>query len=139
MKSFFINIYLSLRSTKIAKRLDKLVSPLFLAMVLAAFMLWYISKLGYSYTTELNIEARIDNQNVELNCVVEGVGSNLLGYKVKGGAGVKIPLSELQYETSDGWAVINYTSLLNAISLRLNDIKIVSIETPQGVKIEIKE
>ncbi len=139
MKSFFVNIYLSLRSTKIAKRLEKLVSPLFLVMVLAAFMLWYISKLGYSYTTELNITAYIDRQNVELHCVVEGVGSNLLGYKLKGGGGVRIPLSELKYETQEGWAVINYASLLSAISLRMSDIKIVSIETPREVKIEIKE
>ncbi len=135
MKRFFNDTYRQLRSHKIVRKIRECISPLFIAMFLASSLLWYISKLGYTYTTELRVKAQLENQELEINCVVEGVGTNLLGYKIKGGGRVKIPIHELQYRALEDSLAINRTSLLNAISVRFSDIKIISIERAQGLKI----
>lgn len=135
MKRYFIDTYLQVRSLKLVRRLRACISPLFLVMVLASFLLWYISKLGHSYTTELRVKAQIESQELNLNCVVEGIGTNLFGYKIKGGGRVKISLPEIQYERVGDSLLINNSSLLNAMSVRFSDIKIISIERPGHIKI----
>ena len=46
------------------------VSPVFIMLLVASFTLWYIAKLNYNYTTELNVKVRIGNQKFEVPCVV---------------------------------------------------------------------
>ena len=64
------------------KWMRRYVSPVFLALLVASFILWYLAKLTYMYTTEQTIRLSIDGQPVEITCVVEGVGTNLFGYRV---------------------------------------------------------
>lgn len=108
------------------------VSPVFLMLLVASFILWYIAKLGYTYTTEQELRVNVDGEVFHVSCVVEGLGTNLFGYKVYAKKTLRIPLSELQYEllgSGDGTEriAIDPHSLQHAISVRISDIKVVSI------------
>ena len=61
------------------KRMHRYVSPVFLALLVASFILWYIAKLSYTYTAEQTVKVSVDGQPFEVTCVVEGVGTNLFG------------------------------------------------------------
>ncbi|WP_418992211.1 hypothetical protein [Alistipes sp.] len=114
------------------KWMHRYVSPVFLALLVASFILWYIAKLSYTYTTEQNVKVNVDGQPFEVTCVVEGVGTNLFGYRVYMNKTLRIPLSELKYKRSheeghEGKLIIDPQSLQSAISVRISDIKIISI------------
>mgnify|MGYP003305331400 CR=1 FL=1 len=110
----------------------KSISPVFIAMFVAAFIMWYITKLSYTYTTEQTFRINIDGEKFEVTCVVEGIGTNLFGYRVYHDKSLRIPLSELRSacsydEENYGKVIIEPQSLQNAISVRCTDIKIISI------------
>ncbi len=122
--------------------LDKLrryVSPIFLALLVASFVLWYIAKLNYTYTTEQEIRVNVDGEKFDVECVVEGVGTNLFGYNVYMSKRLSIPLSELNYRIaraeegengiSKQMIIIEPMSLQSAISVRFSDIKVISVGT----------
>ncbi len=138
---FQINMYLS--SLNVTKILRRWVSPIFLMMLAASFVLWYVAKLSYTYTTELDVRVEIEKQEIEVKCVVEGVGTNLFGYKLNSSKDVKIPLSELKYEQNDSSNTLslNLNSLSGALSVRFSDIKIISIDANSelGITPEIME
>ena len=109
------------------------VSPVFLALLVASFILWYIAKLSYTYTTEQTVRVSVDDQPFEVTCVVEGVGTNLFGYRVYMNKRLRIPLSELktrpsQEEGHEGKLVIDPQPLQDALAPRFSDIKIISIK-----------
>ncbi len=114
------------------KWLRHYLSPAFLVMLTASFVLWYIAKLSYTYTTDLDIDVKVGDSKFRVNCVVEGVGTNLFGYRLYKGGKVSIPLDELKYdhsidESTFGDIIIDPQSLQNAISVRYSDIKVVSV------------
>lgn len=84
------------------KWMRRYVSPVFLALLVASFILWYLAKLTYMYTTEQTIRLSIDGQPVEITCVVEGVGTNLFGYRVYMNKTLRIPLAELKTRRATG-------------------------------------
>lgn len=114
------------------------VSPVFIMMLVVAFTMWYIAKLNYNYTTELDVKIRIGDSRFSVPCVVEGKGTNLFGYVISTSR-LNIPLSELEYSImrevtelgaapSDNIKVhLKPESLKNAISVRLSDINIRSV------------
>lgn len=119
--------------------LRKYVSPAFLALLMASFILWYIAKLNYTYTTEQVANINVNGEKFSVTCVVEGIGTNLFGYRIYKGTSLRIPLSELQYTSSqqeghEGMIVIDPHSLQNAISVRYSDIKVVSIGAVPEIK-----
>ena len=98
------------------KWMHRYVSPVFLALLVASFILWYIAKLSYTYTTEQVVRVSVDGEPFEVTCVVEGVGTNLFGYRVYMNKTLRIPLSELKYKRSreeghEGKVVIDPQSL----------------------------
>lgn len=116
------------------RKLRRYVSPVFLALLVASFILWYLAKLSYTYTTEQTIRLSIDGQPVEISCVVEGLGINLFGYRVYMNKTLRIPLAELQTTPSEeegheGKLVIDPQSLQHAISVRFSDIKVISVNS----------
>ncbi|MFI3316214.1 MAG: hypothetical protein SNF93_01375 [Rikenellaceae bacterium] len=122
------------------KWLRHYISPAFLIMLTASFILWYIAKLSYTYTTDLNIDVKVGSAKFEVVCVVEGVGTNLFGYRLYKGGNVSIPLSELKYERIDNEGdndeiMIDSQSLQNALSVRYSDIKVISIGAIPAVSI----
>ena len=124
------------------KWIHRYVSPVFLVLLAASFILWYIAKLNYTYTTEQTVRISIADQPLEVPCVVEGTGTNLFGYQVYMNKRLRIPLEEIKTQRSaeeghEGESVIDPQSLQKALSTRFSDIKIVSlgeipeIETPE--------
>ncbi len=112
--------------------LKRYVSPVFLVMLVASFILWYISKLSYTYTTDYNVAINTDGEKYEVSCIFEGVGTNLVGYHTHFGRRIRIPLSELKYKASreeghEGMIIIDPHSLQQAIAVRFSDVKVVSI------------
>ena len=108
------------------------ISPAFIAMFVAAFIMWYITKLNYTYTTDYNVRLNIDGEKIEVPCVIEGKGTNLFNYKFQLSKRLRIPLDELTYkavpdEFGGTFLQIDPKSLQNAISVRVSDIKIVSL------------
>ena len=105
-------------------------------MLVASFVLWYLSKLNYTYTTEHDVLVHVDGENVDVRCVIEGQGTNLLAYKINRRTQLRVPLSELKYrrvrneddEQSSYHVEIDKQSLQDAIATRCSDIKIVSIK-----------
>ena len=126
------------------KWMRRYVSPVFLALLVASFILWYLAKLTYMYTTEQTIRLSIDGQPVEITCVVEGVGTNLFGYRVYMNKTLRIPLAELKTrratgEGHEGKLVIDPQSLQHAISVRFSDIKLISIGAIPEIDDPVKE
>lgn len=78
------------------------------------------------------MHVNVDGEEFDVTCVVEGVGTNLFGYKVYMNKTLRIPLTELRYKRSheeehEGQLIIDPQSLQDALSMRFSDIKIVSI------------
>ena len=42
------------------KWMHRYVSPVFLALLVASFILWYIAKLSYTYTAEQTVKVSVD-------------------------------------------------------------------------------
>lgn len=130
--------------------LRKYISPVFLALVVVSFTLWYILKLDHTYTKDLKVEVNIDGQRIVVPCVVEGKGSNLLYSSSR----VNIPLSDLKYkvvkvpvsgkEVPDSLTVfekkvrIQPVSMQDALSIRFSDLKIVSVGTFSDIELPKK-
>ena len=128
------------------ERLKSYISPVFIMLLVASFTLWYIAKLNYNYTTELDVKIRIGDSRFSVPCVVEGKGTNLFGY-VLSTSRLNIPLSELEYSVmrevtelssvpSDKMRLhLKPESLKNAISVRLSDINIRSIGSIPDIEV----
>ena len=131
-----------------ASKLRNYVSPVFLLLLAVSFTLWYIAKLNYTYTTDLEVEVNIDGQHIEVPCVVEAKGSTLFGYKLSGSPDVDIPLSELKYErlelpltaegVVDSTAVpklrISTSAMHHAMAKKFSDLKLVSVGRFDDIK-----
>ena len=114
------------------KWMHRYVSPAFLALLVASFILWYIAKLSYTYTTEQTMKLSIGGQPIEVTCVVEGIGTNLFGYRVYMSKTQRIALEDLKTHRSreeghEGKLIIDPQSLQNVLAPRLSDIKIISV------------
>lgn len=112
--------------------LKRTVSPVFIALFVASFVLWYIAKLNYTYTADYVVKLNVDGYRLEVPCVVEGVGSNLMNHKIKIGKRFRIPMSELEHrdvytEDSVRMIAIDPVSMRNALAVRISDIKIISL------------
>ena len=123
------------------QKLRNYISPVFVALLVISFSLWYISKLNYTYTTDFKIKVKVNGERIIVPCVVEGKGSNLIGYGFYSSRRVSIPLSELNYDIveveveDEGTNTINHEmkvrispiSMQDALSIRFSNIKIVSV------------
>ncbi len=123
---------------KLMLLMRRYVSPIFLVMLVASFILWYIAKLSYTYTTDHRVRLDVDGVRFEVVCVVEGVGTNLFGYRIYMNKTLHIPLSELKYapateEGEEGKLILDAQSLQNAISLKFSDIKVTSIRSVPAI------
>jgi hypothetical protein len=118
-------------------RIRRAISPVYMVLLCASFLLWYILKLQYTYTTNFSVLVNVDGERLRVPCVVEGKGTNLLGYRVYARKELKIPLSDLKYsveydrgdsgELLGSWYSLDPQSVQSAISVRFSDIKVISI------------
>ncbi len=117
-------------STYIKNAAGKYVKPPLLLALLLSFVLWYVSKLGYTYTATVPIEVDVGGQEFKVECVVEGTGYNLFSNRFYGRDRVRLRWDELQFQpspTDSAVVVLDPYSLQNAISRRVSDLRIVSL------------
>ena len=116
------------------KNVRNYISPVYLTMLFAAFVLWYITKLGEVYTTEHQIVVVVDDQQLDVACTIRGKGTNLIGYTIFSQEDVfEIPSTELTFDmeslAEDGTPMhhIATTSLQQAIAVRMSGVEVVSV------------
>lgn len=132
---------------KTLKWLQHSISPIFLALLVASFMLWYIAKLNYTYTTEQTMTVELGDQKFDVQCVVEGLGTNLFKYQYYMDKHLRLSPDKVKYQLVDlearkdeprvaslspdkTWVELDQQMIREAISVQCSDIKILSVETP---------
>ncbi len=115
------------------------VTPLFLVMLGLSFVLWYVSKLQYSYTAEVPVVVSVEGDRHRVTCVVQGSGHNILSARYFKRKAIKLKRGDVELTPVEGqenlWEV-GQESLLNAISIRNADIKVVSVSRMPYVQID---
>lgn len=119
---------------KVYDFLRRYISPAYIMMFIAAFVLWYITKLGETYTTEHEVTVVIDGTPYTLDCTIRGKGTDLIGYTMSSRrSSFTISSSELTYEQDipkgDGVIQrhISTVSLQQALAARMSDIEVVAV------------
>jgi hypothetical protein len=118
-------------------RLRRTISPVYIGLLCASFLLWYILKLQYTYTTNFSVLINVNGERLRVPCVVEGKGANLLSYRVYDRKELKLPLEDLKYTITEDWNdsgellgrwyELDPQSVRSAISVRFSDIKVISV------------
>ena len=118
------------------------ISPVFIGLFCASFILWYILKLGNVYTTNYDVRLNLDGNALSVSCVVEGKGTTLLGYGVYSSSNAKMLRSEIKHTIieekvlpegeTDSILVsrkmhITPAAMQDALSVRFSDLKFVSV------------
>ncbi|MBR5132837.1 MAG: hypothetical protein IKV29_01880 [Alistipes sp.] len=110
------------------------ISPVYVAMFFAAFVLWYITKLGEVYTTDHQVVVVVDGEELEVDCTIRGKGTNLIGYTLFSKTEVfDIPSTELTFDmesiAEDGTPMhhIATMSLQQAIAARMSGVEVISV------------
>ena len=104
-------------------------------MVFAAFVLWYITKLGESYTTEHEVVVVVDEKEYNVGCTIHGKGTNLIYYTfIEKNSRFAIPSEELalekitEEESGATYSQVTNASLHQALRARMGDIDVVSVK-----------
>lgn len=108
----------------------------FLFLALSA-VLWYVSKLGHNYATQVPIDISIEDNRVTVKCVAESSGYRIFMLRNFPNKPIKLTLDEVNATpspTNKEHYIIDPLSLQNAISLHFDKIKIISVEPPQEIK-----
>lgn len=110
------------------------ISPVYVSMVIAAFVLWFITKLGGTYTTDHEVTVVIDNVEYNVSCTIRGKGTDLVHYTLSSErSSFDIPISDLTQDKpmndNNGNTVIHITaeSMKLALAQRMNSIEVVSV------------
>ena len=127
--------------------LKRYISPAFVVLFCASFILGYILKLGNTYVTEYDINVEIAGETIKVPCRVQAVGTDLLDVRKFTRRSIHIPLTELEYSVEphlvDGdtteFYVINPHSMRSAISGRFKAVKDISVGTIPLVPISAEE
>ncbi len=116
------------------KKLRSYISPVYVTLVVAAFVLWYITKLGEVYTTDHEVVVIVDGEEIDVDCIIRGKGTNLIGYTLFSKQDVfEIPSTELTFDmesiAEDGTPMhhIATTSLQQAIAARMTGVEVISV------------
>lgn len=103
-------------------------------MLVAAFILWYITKLGETYTTDQEVVVVVDDQSFEVDCTIRGKGTNLINYTFSSRRRTfEIPSSELSFDKAvvddngNTYHQISSISLQQALAARMSDIEVVFV------------
>lgn len=119
--------------------LKRYVSPAFVVLFCASFVLWYVLKLGDTYVAEYNLNVEVSGYEVEVPCTVTAKGTDLLEVRRYQHRSLVIPLEDLEYDiktkiADDGDSVqyykISRESMQNEISIRLKQAEIVVGSVP---------
>ena len=132
------NIFLKVKDFCVPN-IGRKVTPLFLVMLGLSFVLWYVSKLQYSYTAEVPVVVSVEGDRHRVTCVVQGSGHNILSARYFKRKPVKLKRGDVELIPVEGeentWEV-GQESLRNAIAIRNADIKVVSVSRMPYVTFE---
>jgi hypothetical protein len=122
------------RISELYKQLCSYISPTYVAMLFAAFVLWYIAKLGDNYTTDHEVVVVVDGERLNVDCTIRGKGTNLIGYTLFSRSDeFDIPSTELTFDMDSVDEAGNRThhiatvSLQQALAARMTGVEIVSV------------
>ncbi len=119
------------------------LSPTFLFILLGSAMLWYVSKLGNNYDTEMPLNIRIDGQKYRLTANVSGRGSTILAQRLSLKSRLNFTLDELVSRPSrdnPGSLTITPVSLQRAINGKISDLTVVEVtKAPDFVPAEVED
>lgn len=127
----------------IVKNIRRVSHPALIIFVLISFGLWYINKLSHVYTTSVTIPVRIENSanspvgvvdnEHAVECRIEGPGYKLLMYKMfPERHGVTIDFNRIDARPVSGSvSEVTLSSLFNALSVQVTEVKVLSILTPR--------
>lgn len=120
--------------SELYKKLRSYISPTYVAMLIAAFILWYITKLGETYTTDHEVVVVVDGEELNVGCTIRGKGTNLIGYTLFSRRDqFDIPSTELTFDMesvdADGQRMhhISTVSMQQALAARMTGVDIVSV------------
>ena len=130
----------------IFKRLAGYISPVYVTMLVAAFILWYITKLGETYTTDEQVTVVIDGQEYEVDCTIRGKGTNLINYTMKSKkSSFTILSTELSFdkeevnEDGDLMRHVSAVSLQQALPARMIDVDIITLGAVPTIIVEAED
>ncbi|MDR2912602.1 MAG: hypothetical protein LBV38_04795 [Alistipes sp.] len=119
------------------KTLRQALSPTFLFILMGAALLWYTTKLGYEYSTEIPVNLRIDGQRYRLTAIVSGRGSTILAQQLSLKSALSFTLDEFSSRPSretPGALTITPASLQRVINGKITDLVIVQVvDAPEFV------
>lgn len=111
-------------------KLRKYISPVFITMLVVSFALWYMIKLGYTYTAEMPVNVNIEGREVRATVVFEATGYRLMSYRFSSRKNISVQWSDLEVTPSSSnpqAVVVSPFALQNIVSVRNPDIKVVSM------------
>lgn len=121
------------------------ISPIYVTMLVAAFVLWYITKLGETYTTEHTVVVESLGTEFEVDCTIRGKGTNLIAYTFLGRSSrFEVKDTELMFDSEtideDGvvYRHIATSSLQQAIAARMGDIDLIAVGQVAPLKMELE-
>lgn len=119
--------------------LRRLSNPVFLVLLLLSFVLWYVVKLSYTYTTYINIPVYVDDVRYNVRTNVEGNGYQILLQNIAPRRNsVELSSEDLDLTPSalypDMYEVPPLV-LQNQISSKITELKIISVETSVDIYI----
>lgn len=116
------------------KRIMSYITPGYVAMVVAAFILWYITKLGENYTTDHEVVVEIEGKEYDVDCTIRGKGTNLISYTLSSRRNnFVVPAAELSFDkevTDDNgrnYRHVTSVSLQQALNARMNDVDVIAV------------
>lgn len=125
--------YLNIETmAKVTSCIRRYISPAYIMMFVAAFVLWYITKLGDTYTTNHKVTVVIDGESYTVDCIIRGKGTDLIGYTLSSRRSrFSVSSSELTYELIPSDSVdmrhVSTVSLRQALAARMGDIEVVAV------------
>lgn len=118
----------------IIRRIRAYITPGYVAMLVAAFILWYITKLGENYTTDHEVVVEIEGKVYDVDCTIRGKGTNLISYTLSSRRNkFVVPSAELSFdkEVTDDRGLtyrhVTNVSLQQALNARMNDIDVIAV------------
>lgn len=118
------------------------VSPVFVLLLFASFVLWYITKLDYNYTTNIPVRVNLDGYKFKVECTAEGRGSELVAHRFNMVDKTKLTFTRVLHAPMAGDSceiVLSPSSLMNAIATTYPNIRIISIGIIPNIRIDQKE
>ncbi|MCC8020294.1 MAG: hypothetical protein LIO85_11065 [Rikenellaceae bacterium] len=110
--------------------LRKLISPVFVLLLLLSTCMWYLTKLSYTYQSQIPFTVEVEGNRFRVECLAEGTGYRLFAHKYFKANSIHLNIRDIQTTPSvinNGSYVINPYSLQNAISIRTSDLRIISV------------